>query len=532
MIKTLVRIRLKAMFAGIFRNSRRAKSRSPGMKILIGLLAVYVLASFFMMFGMMFRMLCEPYYKAGLGWFYFSTTGIMAFALCFIGSVFAVQQQLFNAKDNEMLLSMPIPPRAILLSRMLSILALSYLFESFVLLPAVVIWFMTAPFSIVGVIAFMICFIVLPLLSMTLSSLFGWLLSWLESKLSRKNIVSLVFSLVLLGAYLYFYSRMQTYINLLIANGESIASAVRRAIPPAYHMGMAIAEGSLLSLVLFVIFCAAPFTLITLLLTRNFIRIATSSRGSARIAYREKTLKSSSVRAALFKKEMRHFLGNPMYILNAGLGAVFMIVIAVMFAVKGESISGILTSLEETGFSAALAACAAITACSALVFITAPSISLEAKNFWILRSIPVSSGETLLAKANTHIAFCVPFILISAVLTIFSTGADVIEALLLIFLPLSVTFVIAYLGLIVNLRFPKFDWLNEVAAIKQSASSLISMFGSMAVLLIPVLLYAFVLKEKVSADIYLAGWTVLFAILSCVLRRLLITVGAARFESL
>lgn len=532
MLKSLVEIRLKAMFAGMFRNSKRAKSRNLGMKILIGLLAVYVLASFFMMFGMMFHMLCEPFYKMGLGWLYFSTTGILAFALCFIGSVFAVQHQLFNAKDNELLLSMPIPPQAILLSRMLSLLALNYLFEAFVLLPAVVIWFMTAPFSIVGVIAFIISFLALPLLSMTLSSLFGWLLSWLETKLRRKNIVSLVFSLLMLGAYMYFYTRMQTYINLMIANGESIASAVRRALPPAYHMGMAIAEGSMLSLALFVIFCAAPFALIMLLLTRNFIRIATSSKGTARIAYREKALRSSSVRAALFIKEMRHFLGSPMYILNAGLGAVFMVVIAVMLAVNGESVRGLLTSLEETGFSAALAACAAITACSALVFITAPSISLEAKNFWILRSIPVSSGETLLAKANTHIVFCVPFILISAVITIFSTGAGVIEALLLIFLPLSVTFVIAYLGIIVNLRFPKFDWLNEVVAIKQSASSLISMFGSMAVLLIPVLLYAFVLKGRVPADIYLAGWTVLFALLAYILRRLLITVGAARFESL
>ncbi len=532
MIKALVAIRLKNIYSGIFRTSKKAKKRSIGMRALIGIFVVYIIACFFMMFGMMFEMLCEPYFSMGLGWLYFSTAGILAFALCFIGSVFAAQQQLFSAKDNELLLSMPIPPYAILLSRMLSLLALNYLFAAFVLLPAGAIWLINAPVRFIGIVSFVLCFLFLPLLSLALSSVFGWLLSWLETKLRRKNIVTLVFSLVFLGAYFYFYSRMQIYLNMMIASGETIASAVKRIIPPAYHMGIAIAEGNALSLALFILFCVAPMILVMYLLSRNFIRIATSSRSTVRFVYREKALSSSSTQAALFKKEMRHFLGNAMYILNAGLGAVFMVVIAVLLAINGEGVRTLMVMFEDMGLSTALIACVAIALCGAMVFISAPSISLEAKNLWIMRSIPVSSGDILLAKANTHIVFSVPFIIISAVITMFTARANVIESLLLFFLPFTVTCVIAYFGLIVNLRFPKFDWVSEVVAIKQSASSMITMFGSMAVLLIPILLYAFLLKDKISAEVYLGGWTVIFAVLSLILRRYIVTAGAAKFETL
>lgn len=57
--------------------------------------------------------LCEM----GLTWLYFAMAGTMALALSMLGSVFMTQAQLYDAKDNERLLSMPIPPKYILLTR-------------------------------------------------------------------------------------------------------------------------------------------------------------------------------------------------------------------------------------------------------------------------------------------------------------------------------------------------------------------------------------------------------------------------------
>ena len=57
-----------------------------------------------------------------------------------MGSVFTAQTQLYNARDNEMLLAMPIPSAAILGSRMIMLLLLNYFYEAIVAIPAIAVW--------------------------------------------------------------------------------------------------------------------------------------------------------------------------------------------------------------------------------------------------------------------------------------------------------------------------------------------------------------------------------------------------------
>ena len=59
-------------------------------------------------------------------WLYFSLMGIMVIVICFMGSVFMTQNIVYNASDNDLLLSMPIEPRDILLSRVFTILIFDY----------------------------------------------------------------------------------------------------------------------------------------------------------------------------------------------------------------------------------------------------------------------------------------------------------------------------------------------------------------------------------------------------------------------
>ena len=46
MLKTLIRIRLKALFAALFARQRK-KNRGIAMKILLGIFAVYIIGCFF-----------------------------------------------------------------------------------------------------------------------------------------------------------------------------------------------------------------------------------------------------------------------------------------------------------------------------------------------------------------------------------------------------------------------------------------------------------------------------------------------------
>ena len=66
----------------------------------------------------------------GMEWLYFAMVGGLAFLISFMFTSIYAQGAIFEAKDNEMLLSMPIPPTAILGSRMGALYFLNFFFTA------------------------------------------------------------------------------------------------------------------------------------------------------------------------------------------------------------------------------------------------------------------------------------------------------------------------------------------------------------------------------------------------------------------
>ena len=528
----LLKIRLISFVSAMTKGSRKKRARGIGFKILIGILAVYILVVFFGLFGMLFSQLQGPFFANGLGWLYFALMGLIAAMLCFVGSVFATQTQIFEARDNELLLSMPISPSVILASRMAALVVLNYLYELFVVVPAGVVYCIYQPVTLSGVVIFLVAVLFLPFLVMAISSLFAWLIALISSKIRFKNAMTLILWVAFFILYFLFFSQMQQYIAALIANGAAIGQAVQRYLFPAYHFGIAIAQSNLFSLVLYLACAVIPFLLVSLLIAKNFIKIATTKKGGVRVRYREKSVKILSAKRALVKKEITHFLSNAMYILNAGIGFAFMVVLAIALLINKNVVLEIVGVSAEIGGLLPALICAGLCFCSSMSCVSAPSISLEGKNLWISKSLPVSSGEILLAKARAHLWIGLPFILVSGILSIIALTPSVFDAAMLFLLPLAVTAFCAHFGVVINLHFPKFDWISETACIKQSMSVVISMFGGMVLLILPILLYLFLFKSILSLTVYLSLWFVLFTAAAAALRWYLKTAGARRFDAL
>lgn len=531
---TLIKLNLRALFSRMFMRSRSAKKRGPAVVVLIALLAVYVVATFFFMFGTMFWQLGAVLFPGGYGWLYFAYMGISVFGLCFVGSIFAAQNQIFNAKDNDLLLSLPVKPSHILVSRIVSLLMLDYLFEAFIAIPAFIIWLVVGSVSGIGVLFFIIAVLLLPLLSLAVASFFAWLIALITSRLRNKNIITLLLSLLFLAAYFLFFSNIQKNLQYLILNSAQLAEGVQNAIFPAYHLGVAIDSGNILSMLIFVLCAVVPFVLAVLILSANFIKIATTNRGAIKIKYTEKALKVSGVLKAFTVKELRHFISNPMYIMNTALGGVFMVVGAVIIAVKRDILLGITAQLSAAGMDIAPATLLIIGlgGIAALNFVSAPTISLEGKNLWIAKSLPVRPFTVLLSKAMMHILVCgVPAVLAALILAAF-VEMTVLQALLLVVVPLLFTILTGLLGVVINLLFPKFDWINEIQPIKQGMASMLTMFGAAAIVGVLVLIYAFLLGSLMTAETYLLLCAALLILLSGLFINYLEKGGTRRFDAL
>ena len=532
MLKTLLKVQFAALKASLLRSRRKQTKSGTGKSIGLALLFLYVIVCFFIMFGTMFSSICMPLHELGLGWLYYAIAGLMAFMLTFIGNVFATQTQLFDAKDNELLLSMPIAPKFILGSRMLLLLALDLGYVLLVMAPAGVVYCMNYSVTALGVVYFIISTLLLPLMVQAFSCLIAWIISLISSKMRNKNIITMVVSLLFLAAYFYLYSKMGDIISSLIANGTAVAVAFKKYAFPAYYFGVGIAQHNLTYLLLYTVCTLVVFELVYAILSRSFRQITTAKKGAARIKYKEKAMRVSTPAAALLRKDLRHFIGNPMYMLNAWMGEILLIVACVAMLIKKDFLTELLPALDGAGEMLGLLLCVILCGLSCTNLITAPSISLEGKNLWIAQSIPVPAAVVLRAKVKLQMLLCIPITAFAALVMGLILGLELPVLLLVMLVSSAFNVFTALLGVVVNLRFPKFDYINETAVIKQGMSTMICMFGSMAVVLVLALLYALLLASTVAPILFLTICFVLLATTCTLMWRYLAHGGSLRFAAL
>ncbi|MEF9922045.1 MAG: hypothetical protein RR769_03945 [Anaerovoracaceae bacterium] len=531
MLMNLVKIRMIAMFSGMFTGSKK-KKKSLGKTILFAILAIYIVGCFGVLFGGLFFSIAEPFGMLGMDWLYFGFMGVMVFLLCFVGSVFVTQNQLFDAKDNDLIMSMAVPPSSILASRLVALLGLNYIYELLIAVPGGVVFCITRPITVTGIIIFVVSFLLLPFMVVAVSALFGWIIALVNSKMRNKNVVVMVFTLVLFMGYMYVCMRLQHYIEILVRSGEEIGAAIKTALPPFYYLGTAIADSNFGAFLIFILCCIVPFAIVYWVLSKTFIKIATTNRGQVKIKYKEQSMKVSGMRKALIIKEARHFLGNPMYMFNAGIGLVFMPIGAIFLLIKSDYI---MEMVKMMGFGSEFLGpiiCVAFCSMCAMTIISAPTISIEGKTLWISQAAPIRERDVLLAKSDMHILMSLPSIIISAIICLIALKISLLSMIMIFALPIMFTVFNALFGVAINLKYPKFDWINETVAVKQGMAPMLAMFVSMATILIPVVLYIFVFADFMTPEIYLIVAFLFFAALAFGTYWYLVNKGIAVFRQL
>ncbi|MCR5484156.1 MAG: hypothetical protein K6F09_01060 [Clostridiales bacterium] len=533
MLKALIKVRFISLFKTMFTSSGKQKKY---VKVLIALLMVYGFGSICVSVGIMFSSLAVPLSVSDLSWLYFAIAGIAGFCLAFIGSVFSAETQLFEAKDNELLLSMPFSATQILIARMTALMTLNVIFEVLMAVPAGVVYIMNVGIKPLGFILFILSLLSMSFLVMALSCLLGWLLAFILSKVKNRSFIMMFFYILIMAGYFKVYGSINKYIQAIISNGDTIAASIKKALPVFYYLGDASANGNILSFFKFLLICVIPFVLVVFVLSRSYISVMINKKARSHKAYKAGELKTSGAFSALLHKEIKFFLGRPMYIMNAGTGIIFMVVIAVGAVVKQDyfltAIAGF--GIPDTRFVYPYFVIGILTMCVSMVFISAPSISLEGKNLWIVKSIPVPSATVLKAKIASHIVICLPFIVVSSVIMAIFLRMRVDTLLLSFLLPLGVTVFCAVFGVFINLKFPKFDWINEVTVVKQSLSVMLTMLASLILIIMPLFVSSLIVINLFSGYLppLLFAFFVYTLILSAVFYSVLMKKAEKRFFEL
>ncbi len=519
MLKSLLGVRLGSLFASAARGKDGKTSTAKTVGVIV--LAIFLVLSFAAMFLSVAVSLAFVLVPAGLDSYYFAIFNIITFAMVFVFSVFETKSELFECRDNELLLSMPIRPRDIVLSRSIAVILLNVGETLIVMIPAVIMYAVFGG-SLLYVASALVTSVFVCLLATALASAVGYLVALVASKFKNKTLVSVLAYVIFLAAYFLGYEWLMKAVMLLEENPDAALGAIESGLGPISVLG----EISVLSPIptaLFLLLSVGITLLAWFIISKNYVKIITDSKKSAKKKYKREKLVSGSLLTALVKKEMGVFTSSPTYILNGTAGVIFNVMLAVAaFPLKDALMSetAVLSMLGGVEF-VYLAVAAMLSGMAFMNSISASAVSMEGKHWWITKSAPVPVRAMVYAKLAPHLIVALPISLVSSVVVAIALGAPAVWWVPMIGIPLLANVVSAVLGLILNIAFPKFEFTNDAQVVKQSLPVFITLmigfafvFGSAAIAVALTMVMSAAVSAAVIAVFYLVVFLILYLILT------------------
>lgn len=500
-----------------------------GAPKLIGMIfiSLMILALPFVYSNAMANML-EPY---GMLELILITAIVGGSAMAFFTSIFKAQGILFASKDYEMLMSLPIKESVILASKMIQLLLLNYLFMGLFIIPPSIVYFSRVTISPIVIIYLLVAFIFAPLLPIVAASIIAFLLSYISSKVKFKNLVIVVGSL---GATLLIFLvslKANDIIAMVLENGDSLKAAIGKIYPLALYFTDALSGGSFIGLLKFVAASLIPFIIFLVVFAKAYKTINAKLGENFKSAnYKLTSLKTKSKEMALTRKELKRYFGSPIYVLNTSVGILLVTIGSFCIVFFGQAIVTQFIQIPGAEEMIPLIMLGALIFGVNISCTTNSSISLEGKNLWILKSSPLDEMDIFKGKIAVNLIILLPMILVNSILLLIGLKLDFVTFIWMIIIPTLYAFIIAISGLLINLKFPKLDWVTEVSVVKQGASVMISMLFGLLIGITPI--GVLISLKVININMALAVLSVILIFIVCGLWALLKTKGRELFNKL
>ena len=481
MIRVLFRKEIRELLSFYMYDRKKKQKRSKAA--LVGYLCLYAfvfISVAFSFFGMATLFAGSIAKLDNGGWIYFGIMSLMAILIGTVIDAFSAYSVLYKPKDQDILLSLPIKPGDLLLSKMISLYLLGFIYSACVYVPMCLAYDTMVEFNMVMFVTQFINLFSVSLLVVVLSCLLGYVVALFSKIFKGNNFVSVFVSLVFFGIYYYVMMRMNALLQEVVTYALEIAGIIKSFLFPVYHLGLSLC-GSIVSTVVFILFVAVVFFVCYLLLSHSFIRIMTSSEGARKLKFKREYIRSSSVDKTLLRKEFKRFTSSTIYMLNCGIGVFIMLGLVALSIINKAKIDEFILYMSNYGLDMSKYIPLAVLLMGVFICstnaISAPSVSLEGNSIWIVQSLPLKAYDVLKAKRNLHMIInIVPSVLSIVVLGIVYRIDIVSVVLLVISVVLYITFH-ALFGLYCNLKRPVLDWMNEQVPVKQSMAVMIALFG-------------------------------------------------------
>ena len=443
--------------------------------------------------------------------------------LAFVEGIYKSGNLLFNCRDDNMLLSLPIKKSTILFIRIFKFYTFELLYNSLFLIPAIIVYAIhTNPdvsyyfISIIGILLF-------PIIPILLSCIIGTFTTFVASKFKGKSYVQTILTIVFLLAVMYVSSNSESVLANIASNASNINEIITKIYYPAGAYIELITNFNPLKLLEFVLIHLGLFAIVIAVIGRIYFNI---NSGIKSIKTNKKSKKNKEYKivtskpiASLIKKEFSRFINSTVFVTNAGFGMIIFLLGCILAIIKFDSLAEMISTgapaitLDYIKSYVPAVLLGFICFSSFTTSITSSMISLEGRSFNILKSLPIKPYKIVQSKVLTAILVMIPFILLGDIIVFVKFKFDILNIILILISSIIIPLIAETIGILVNLKYPKMDAQNDTEVVKQSMSSTLCVFIGLAIIGLTIFLLFQVISTGIENNIIMLIFTCAFTII-------------------
>jgi ABC-2 type transport system permease protein len=547
----LTKVLLKNTGEGLVQKDKKKLPKTIALLVLIAVGFLPMVAGFVAMAASSYSSLVQMNQEG-----YILVMGVSAASLViFVFGIFYVMSTFYFSLDVEKLLPLPLKPSTILGAKFTVVVIYEYLTELIFVLPIMITFGVMSGAGVVYYLYSLIIFLALPVVPLVIAAFISMVVMRFTPFAKNKdafNTVAGVIGLAIALSLNAFFQRMggsgqdpEQLMLLMMQGNNSMINTMSNLIPSAKLAVNALVFSAglkgVVNILLFLVVSVAALLILLILGEALYFKgvIGITQSPSRRKRLSNKELEESTAQSSALKsyvlKELKLLFRTPAYFMNCVLVNLLFPVVLMIPVFSQPEILNSLGTVRNMVNSENMPGYIIAAAFGAIIFITltnptaSTAISREGQNLFVCKYLPISYKKQIMAKV------------LSAVLLNFIGLGLIIATAMIILIPpvylllqiivlaVLVTIFSAFIGILVDLSFPKLQWDTEQRAVKQNMNVLIVMLLGYV---IGGLIIFCIIASGLNAWISFGILTVLFGLLDILLYWLIGTYGVKTFRKL
>lgn len=442
---------------------------------------------------------CIGYGKLGLTVVIPSICALTISMLAFVFTFLKTNGYLFNFKEYDMLMSLPFKQKTIAGCKFLYMYVKSLPWYLSISVSMLIGYAVYADITIIKILIWLFLALMVPVIPMLAASFLGYIIARISAGIKKNNIVQtvLTFLLVIFAFSLRFIIESVFRDDRVEEALETVADSVNGITDiyiPAKWFANAVTETDIISFLLLTVSTIVLFEVLFIFVGRSYREINSKLKNHAASGdFKMSGLKSRNILNAIAFKEFRRIIGSTICMTQLFMGELLALLIGilVLFIDFDDLISAVTQGAPLTSGMIHPSISLIVYFLIGMVSSTAATPSLEGKNYWIVKSLPISEKTLYQGKMLFNMYLTVPVAVFTTVALCISAKAPLLMSLLSVVLTIALCAFSTAWGCVCGIKYIKLEWENELEVVKQGMAIALYIFPNMIATMVLVVLSVF-----------------------------------------